>query len=154
MELIIENIQEDIQVNDEITKSIENAINKVLEVEEISSEGEISISLVDEDEISSINSEFRNKNSITDVLSFPQYENLEEIRKQSYIVLGDIVICMKRAKEQSEEYGHSFIREISFLTVHSMYHLLGYDHDTSENTKAMRDKEEHILELLEIRRES
>ena len=73
-----------------------------------------------------------------------------EIEEES---LGDIVISLERALEQSEEYNHSFEREVCFLVCHSMFHLLGYDHDTEENTKDMRKREEDVLNKLNITRE-
>ncbi|EQI55915.1 putative rRNA maturation factor YbeY [Clostridioides difficile Y266] len=90
---------------------------------------------------------------MTDVLSFPllsdDFEDVE-LEEES---LGDIVVSLERALEQSIEYNHSFEREVCFLICHSMFHLLGYDHDTDENTKEMREKEEHILNKLNITRE-
>ena len=77
-------------------------------------------------------------------------ENSVEFEEKT---LGDIVISLEKAKEQSEDYNHSFEREICFLTCHSMFHLLGYDHDNDENTKIMREKEKYILNKLNITRE-
>jgi probable rRNA maturation factor len=152
IEIMIENEQEDIEIDDIIQNIIANVINKAIEVENITNDGEVSVLLVCEETIKAINNEHRNKNEITDVLSFPQYDNLEQIKKQEYIVLGDIVICVKRAQEQSVEYSHSFEREIGFLTAHSMYHLFGYDHMDETEEKLMEEKQEAILSLLELKR--
>lgn len=96
--------------------------------------------------------DFRGVDRATDVLSFPLLtDDFDiEIEEES---LGDIVISLERALEQSIEYNHSFDREVCFLVCHSMFHLLGYDHDTEENTKEMRKKEEDVLNKLNITRE-
>ncbi|WP_208985079.1 rRNA maturation RNase YbeY [Maledivibacter halophilus] len=147
------NKQDIIKYNDEINKILEKVVKKSLEVENIDNNIEISISFVDNNEIKRLNKNFREKDAETDVLSFPQYDNQELFRDQNNIVvLGDIVISLEKAKEQAGEYGHSFEREVAFLTAHSMFHLLGYDHDNEENTKSMRVKEEKVLELLGILR--
>lgn len=147
------NKQDIIKYNDEINKILEKVVNKSLEVENIDNNIEISISFVDNNEIRHLNKNFRGKDAETDVLSFPQYDKQELFRDQNNIVvLGDIVISLEKAKEQAGEYGHSFEREVAFLTAHSMFHLLGYDHDNEENTKSMRVKEEKVLELLGILR--
>lgn len=110
-------------------------------------------SFVDNKEIHELNREYRGVDRVTDVLSFPllsdDFEDVE-LEEES---LGDIVVSLERALEQSIEYNHSFEREVCFLICHSMFHLLGYDHDTDENTKEMREKEEHILNKLNITRE-
>ncbi len=112
----------------------------------------VSVSFVEEEEIRALNKEFRGKDEVTDVLSFPQYEP-EDLDTDMPLLLGDVVICRARAREQAEEYGHSFRRETVYLFVHSMFHLLGYDHMEDEEKKIMRSAEEEVLELLEIGRE-
>lgn len=147
------NNQSLIEYEDKMIELLNKVINKTLEIEEINNEIEVCVSFVDNAEIKELNKNFRGKDKETDVLSFPQYDEQELIQGQSNIVaLGDIVISLEKAKEQSIEYGHSFEREVAFLTAHSMYHLLGYDHDTEENTKVMRKKEETVLDLLGILR--
>ena len=103
--------------------------------------------------------EYRGKDAPTDVLSFPALEYNEEYKlaqpitqdcydpEYNAVFLGDMVICDDKIREQAEEYGHSYERELSYLTVHSMYHLLGYDHETEELKRDMREKEEKILKL-------
>mgnify|MGYP004504643039 CR=1 FL=1 len=117
---------------------------------------------MDNEEIQRINKEFRNKDAVTDVLSFPMLEFDEDGNAEDCdfdfdgeeAVLGDIVISAERAAEQAKSYGHSFKREIAFLTVHSMLHLLGYDHVTSEeDEKVMFTKQDEILKQLGITRE-
>lgn len=147
------NSQDVIEYQNELNELLERVIEKSLEVENIDKDIEVSISFVDNDEIRHLNKEFRNIDKETDVLSFPQYDSIQLLEQQNnVVVLGDIVISLEKAKEQSLEYGHSFERETAFLTAHSMFHLFGYDHDTDENTKLMRQKEEKVLDLLGILR--
>jgi len=113
-----------------------------LKYEGFQEECEISISIVDNEEIHQINKQFRGIDRPTDVLSFPQL-TFEE---------GEIIISLERAREQAEEYGHSLKREIAFLTAHSMLHLLGYDHMEPEEEKEMFAKQKEILELAGIPR--
>ena len=127
-----------------------------LAYEGFSSECEVSVSVVDGAEIQTINRQFRGIDRVTDVLSFPQLTFAEgEIpgkNENGEIVLGDIILCLQRAKEQAAEYGHSLKREIAFLTAHSMLHLLGYDHMTPQEEKVMFQKQEEILEKAGIPR--
>ena len=123
----------------------------------------IEISFVDEEEIRRLNRENRNIDKVTDVLSFPSLdlERGQAIKKAEYpfeideegrLVIGSIAICIKRAKEQAEEYGHSYERELHYLIVHGIMHCLGYDH-MEENDKAqMREQEEKILNKLGVTR--
>ncbi|WP_420829654.1 rRNA maturation RNase YbeY [Crassaminicella indica] len=148
---MIDNRQKIVSYDQEIETLIRKAVDLCLEKEGISKEIEVSISFVDNEEIHILNRDFRGVDRPTDVLSFPQYVNIKEIEEP--ICIGDIVISLERAKEQADEYGHSFEREVLFLTVHSMFHLFGYDHDTEENRKIMRKKEEEVLEEMGILRE-
>ncbi len=123
----------------------------------------VELSFVDETEIRRLNRELRSMDKITDVLSFPalDLERGQAIKKADYpfeideegrLLLGSVAICEKRAKEQAEEYGHSYDRELHYLIVHGIMHCLGYDH-MEENEKAqMREKEEIILNKLGITR--
>ena len=111
---------------------------------------EISLSFVGEEEIRTLNREYRNRDDITDVLSFP----LEEDFPQENELLGDIVLCVKRAEEQAREYGHSTERELIYLSIHSLFHLLGYDHMEEEEKKIMRQKEKDSLKKLEEQNEN
>ena len=90
--------------------------------------------------------------SVTDVLSFPQFEDKEQMPSEGELCLGDVVICVERAQQQAEEYGHSFEREMVYLLVHSLLHLLGYDHMDDDEKAIMREKEEHVMEHVDLRR--
>lgn len=127
---------------------VRSAIDCVLRLEGLEGEGELSVLFVEDEEIHAINLEHRGVDAPTDVLSFPQYESLEEIREEEYRVLGDIVINLLRCKEQAEMLGHSLRREIAYLTIHSMYHLLGYDHEDPMEQASMRIREERAYALL------
>ena len=148
-----DNRQEKLNVDEEFINSLEAVCDFVLKKEGVNCKYQISLLFVDNEEIREINRETRNIDRATDVLSFPLLVEDEfgiDFGEES---LGDIVISLERAFEQSQEYNHSFEREVCFLVCHSMFHLLGYDHDTEENTKEMRQKEEYILNKLGITRE-
>ncbi|MBB6217921.1 putative rRNA maturation factor [Anaerosolibacter carboniphilus] len=151
MEVAIDNRQSKVVYGGELEKLIVNAIEMSLKIERMTDDVEVSVSLVDNQEIHQLNQEYRNIDRPTDVLSFPLYDSFENMTPP--FCLGDIVISLEKALEQSKEYNHSFDREVAFLTVHSMFHLMGYDHDTEENTKQMRQKEEEVLQALGILRE-
>ena len=159
--LVLENEQDKVEVTEEIKNTVRAVCEKVLESEDCDFDAEISVTLVDNESIRAINSEQRGIDRATDVLSFPMLEFDEDGCADAefdfdgdLVVLGDIVISMERAKAQAEEYGHSFIREIAFLTAHSMLHLLGYDHvNSEEEEKIMFTKQENILQAMGIVRE-
>lgn len=109
------------------------------------------IIIVNDKEIHEINKIYRNKDSVTDVISFA-LEDDESFIQTDFRVLGDIYVCLNKAKKQAEEYGHSFLREISFLTIHGLLHLLGYDHMTKEEEEVMFNLEEMILNEYGIKR--
>ena len=130
---------------------IRKACHATLEFEKFGGAAEVDVTLVDDDEIKEINKEQRNIDSSTDVLSFPLGENGEYDAnpKTGALMLGDIVISVETAMKQADLYGHGLEREIAFLTVHSMLHLLGYDHINGGMEQAiMREKEEAVLEAL------
>lgn len=153
MELIFDNEQELYPDTAPFEALIEAAVLKSLELEGVEPELEISVLLVDNAGIREINRDHRQLDKATDVLSFPQFNSKDEVAAAGYAALGDIVLSLEKAREQAEEYGHSLEREIGFLTVHSMLHLLGYDHDTEENTAAMQARERCILEALQLTRD-
>ena len=127
----------------------------MLNYEKFEGSAEISVIFVDNQRIRELNNQYRNKDSATDVLSFPMGVNGEyDLDEDNGCkVLGDIVISMERAMEQAELYGHSLQREVAYLTVHSMLHLLGYDHETSGlEAVRMREKEEAVLLQLGLPR--
>ncbi|KGJ50822.1 MULTISPECIES: rRNA maturation RNase YbeY [Paraclostridium] len=152
MEIILDNRQDKIKVSEDLLGKINDIIVETLYYEGYDDNYEVSLSFVDNEEIHELNREYRGVDRATDVLSFPLLtdEFDVEIEEES---LGDIVISLERALEQSEEYDHSFEREVCFLVCHSMFHLLGYDHDTEENTTDMRKREEDVLNKLNITRE-
>ncbi len=135
-------------------KLITEVIKAVLDYECITDNCEISVTIVDNDEIHALNLKHRNMDRPTDVLSFPLIDFTKEQLPSdgSKAYLGDIVISIDKATEQAEEYGHSLDREIGFLTAHSMLHLLGYDHMTPEEEKIMFRKQEEILNSIGLRR--
>ncbi|MBQ3577299.1 MAG: rRNA maturation RNase YbeY [Firmicutes bacterium] len=124
--------------------------NEEMETEDVS----LSVTIVGKDEIRVLNRDYRNVDSVTDVLSFPAYGDEEEISLEEgeELSLGDVVICEERAREQAEEYGHSFDRELIYLFTHSVLHLLGYDHMTDEDKAVMREKEEAVMSVLGLTR--
>ncbi|WMJ82306.1 rRNA maturation RNase YbeY [Clostridium sp. MB40-C1] len=165
--IYIDDRQEKIKVTDEVIKTIEDIINYALKEEEVDVPTEISVIFIDNKKIKMINKEQRNIDKVTDVLSFPmldypegkvykevykEYTFMEEDMDNGELVLGDIVLSLERAEEQSKEYGHSFVREVCYLTIHSVLHLLGYDHMIDEDKVKMRKREEMILEKFNIRR--
>lgn len=135
---------------------LKEVVQAVLNEEGIVHDLYINITLTNNEEIHIINKQYRNVDRPTDVLSFPMYEREEipELRRKDNIfaeeILGDIIISIPKVKEQAEEYGHSFERELAYLTTHGMLHLLGYDHMIDEEKEQMRKKEEKILEKLNI----
>ena len=130
---------------------IRRAVAETLTAEEFTLNCEASVTLVTEDEIRRLNGAYREKDSVTDVLSFPMYTRDELLAEagDERIPIGDIVICVVRAKEQAAAYGHPLKREIAFLTVHSVLHLLGYDHEISPEAETeMFMRQEEILAFL------
>lgn len=148
------NDQDKYDIPEEMEPLLENLIMRVVESEGLEKFCEVSVLFVDNEKIRVLNKDYREKDTATDVLSFPQYENvISETEKEMHVLLGDIVISLERAKAQAEEFGHSLTRELCYLTVHSMFHLFGYDHMTDEDKKVMRVKEEKILTDAGITRE-
>jgi probable rRNA maturation factor len=113
----------------------------------------VSVTFVSSGEIKELNGLYRNKNQVTDVLSFPQYEDLGQLPKEGQILLGDVVICTEQALLQADDFGHSPERELVYLFVHSMLHLLGYDHENEEDKDEMRELEESVMTELGLTRE-
>ena len=156
--LIFENNQDKLPVTDEYISTVKAVCEAVLEEEEIEYDAEISVTIVDGISIKELNALHRNNDTETDVLSFPMLEfeggyALEDSMDfdGKWLILGDIVLNIERVTSQSIEYGHNFMRELGFLTAHSMLHLLGYDHETGEeDERIMREKEEKILSNLSL----
>ena len=161
MKVPIRNEQTKFKVDKKIRDLVRLAVKTSLLYMDFPTKAEISVMFVDNDEIRVLNREHRNIDSATDVLSFPLFEYDEdgEIIEQELdfnpngeMILGDIVISLERAAEQAEEYGHSFEREIGFLTVHSMLHLFGFDHMTPEDEAEMFEYQAEILEEMGLKR--
>mgnify|MGYP000022216189 FL=1 len=153
--VLITNSQKAVKVPSGLRILIRRACNAVLEYEHFDDPAEISVTFVDNNRIHELNKEYRDKDSATDVLSFPLGENGEyDIDEDNGCkLLGDIVISMERAMEHAELYGHSLQREVAYLTVHSMLHLLGYDHEAGGlEAVRMREKEEAVLIQLGLPR--
>ena len=139
---------------------VKKVLNKCFEEEGLlDSKLIITITFTTPEEIRKINKKYRKIDRATDVLSFPMFEKDEldeKIKNKDFLyedVLGDIIISIDKVREQAEEYGHSFERELSYMLVHGFYHLMGYDHIEEEDKKIMRPKEEKILNELKITRE-
>ncbi|MDU6063887.1 MAG: rRNA maturation RNase YbeY [Anaerococcus sp.] len=152
MNLIINNTTKE---GIDIEKDLEKVIKEVLKLENVDeNKCEISISFVDEEKIRELNRDFRSIYRVTDVLSFPIEDFFNEDRKtlleKPYLMLGDVVICLDVARRQAEELGHSFEREIMYLTCHSILHLLGYDHMEDNDKKIMRAKEKEVMKNLGV----
>lgn len=151
IDILINSRQDFLNIDDEFKKFIKRCIKATLDYEKIEKDVQISYLFVDNQEIKKLNKKFRNKDTVTDVLSFPGYENLEEVNSK-ILYLGDIVISCKRANSQAKEYEHSLKREIGYLTIHSILHLLGYNHKNKFDKKIMRSKEKDILKSIDLRR--
>ena len=151
----------------DVIKAIDDVLNKALELMECPYEAEINVLITDSEGIREYNKNYRDIDKETDVLSFPNvdYEipadfSLVEENQNDYfnpetgeLILGDIILCADRVFSQANEYGHSILREFSFLIAHSVLHLLGYDHMQTEEEKDMIMRQNMILDALHITRE-
>ena len=138
-------------------ETMKKALSVILAKEGIDEEGaEVSVSFVTPEEIQSLNRDYRNVDRVTDVLSFPQFDSVDDLidmqEETGVAELGDVVICMDRAMEQAEEFGHPLKREVIYLFVHSILHLLGYDHMEEEEKAEMRAREDEVMGELGITR--
>lgn len=157
VKVIISDEQKEITVPRGIRMLIRRCCNAVLQAEKFGSDAEVSVSFVDNERIHELNAQYRNVDRETDVLSFPMGENGEYDTNMDTgaKILGDIVISVPKAMEQAKAYNHSLQREIGFLTVHSMLHLLGYDHENSGIEQVhMREKEEEVLTKIGLKRDN
>lgn len=162
MEILIEHNYEDIvdtkyeKMIEEYKDTIKRCVSLCLDEEKILTNNiEIYIRYTDNENIQSINKQYRDIDSPTDVLSFPMYDTFDEIIRQEFkempfITFGDIIISIQRVEEQAKEYEHSFERELIYLITHAMFHLLGYDHMDENDKVKMRAKEDKIMNILEI----
>lgn len=157
LKVMIRNNQHQVKIPVGLRLLIRKCCQAVLSEEGFGNDAEVSVSFVDNAEIRQLNKIYRDKDKSTDVLSFPLGENgVYDVNNETgAFLLGDVVISMETAVKQANIYGHSLEREVGFLTVHSMLHLLGYDHETSALDAAkMHEKEEMILESLGISRDA
>ena len=147
VKVVISDTQKQVRIPSGMRMLIRRACIAVLRNEKFKGSSEVSVTFVDNQEIKKLNAEFRNIDAETDVLSFPlgvdgNYDINQETGAK---LLGDVVISMEKAQEQAELYEHSFEREVCYLTVHSMLHLLGYDHMVPDEKAVMRMKEETVM---------
>lgn len=152
----------EVREEDAVRELIRTCAIRVLESENVDFDAEIDITVVDAETIRTMNAEYREKDAVTDVLSFPMYEFINGVPQEELetepdsgcVMLGDMILCYTRACEQAEEFGHSPARECGYLTTHSVLHLMGYDHERNdEDTRLMRQKEESNLAFLGLTRE-
>ena len=148
MEIYYDDRQDHIIITDEIKNLIEKSIAAVLKVENLDENVEVSVSFVGDEEIRDLNRDYRGVDKSTDVLSFPMDDEFIIDNR----ILGDVIINTRRVMEQAEELGHSEERELSYLTVHSILHLLGYDHMEDEDKREMREREKLAMKELSIYR--
>ena len=162
MKVPIRNEQKKYTVTKEMRELVRCAVKASLDYMDFPSKSEISVMFVDNEKIRELNAEHRGIDRATDVLSFPMFEYDEEgeiieeyldFSPEGEMLLGDIVISLERAFEQAQEYGHSFEREIGFLTVHSMLHLFGYDHMCPEDEEEMFGYQADILNSINLTRD-
>lgn len=157
VKVIITNDQKEVKIPTGVRMLVRRCCTAVLVNENFSGSAEVSVRFVNDDEIRQLNLKYRQKDSSTDVLSFPLgIEGVYDINNDTGAqLLGDIVISVERAIEQADRFGHSLQREIAYLTVHSMLHLLGYDHEEGGIAQVrMREKEETALTQLGLKRNS
>ncbi len=150
IKVVITNKQKAVKIPTGIRMLVRRCCNAVLKLENFEGPAEISVTFTDNAGIRELNRQYRDKDIETDVLSFPMGENgvWDVDMETGAKILGDIVISMEKARDQAERFGHSFQREVGYLTAHSMLHLLGYDHVDNLEKVRMREKEELIMEQL------
>lgn len=154
MTLTIDFLDETNELSDEHIELVENLLQHAAKLENVG-EAEVSVTFVTNEKIHEINREYRHIDRPTDVISFALEEMGDgeiEIIGDMPRVLGDIIISVERTREQAEEYGHSFERELGFLAVHGFLHLLGYDHMTKEEEEKMFSRQKEILEKFGLKR--
>ncbi len=156
--MVIEVDYDGIDKMPEEEKLIKKVVKTVLKEEKILKDLEVYVTLTNNEQIHKVNLEQRKVDRPTDVLSFPMFERdeipyLKEESDGERDILGDIIVSIEKVREQAEEYGHSFERELAYLVTHGMLHLLGYDHMIEEEKEQMRKREEEILGKLKITRE-
>ena len=141
------------RLEDDVITTFEALLVVFCRLEGVPTHALIDMTIVDDEIIRQINSEYRQKDVATDVLSFPQYERDDDLTNEMPLLYGDVVISLEHAKAQAESYNHSLKRELSYLFVHSLLHLRGYDHMVEGDKKEMRQHEEQILHEVGISRD-
>ena len=157
IKVIITNKQKTVKIPTGLRMLVRRTCNAVLRMENFQGSAEVSVTFVDNQGIKELNAQYRDKDTETDVLSFPMGENgvWDKDPETGAFILGDVVISMEKAMEQANIYGHSLQREVGYLTAHSVLHLLGYDHVTSEEDEAvMFGKQDIILDAMGIMRQN
>ena len=153
LKIYFENEQEKLPLTYKLKMLVRGAVEATLDLENYQNTAEVSITFTDNENIHKLNAKYRGVDRPTDVLSFPLFD-YEGTSEEPHVdemmnMLGDIVISLERAAEQAEEFGHSFEREVAFLTAHSMLHLLGYDHELGEEEdREMREKQNAVMDML------
>lgn len=149
LRIYFDNIQSKRPAGYQLKILMRRAIEATLAYEGVKQDVEVSLTFADDESIHRLNLEYRGIDRPTDVLSFPLEEDAEEQTGRGLLVLGDIVISLERAATQAEEFGHSYEREVAFLCIHSMLHLLGYDHELGEAEDAdMRRRQHEIIDSI------
>ena len=152
MSALVSNLQTKIKPDKELVELVTAALDSMLRWAGFSEDAQVSLVFVDESYIRELNLRYRQIDQPTDVLSFAMLEGEELLAPGEEVLLGDIVISLPAAQRQAIEYDHSFQREVTYLAVHGMLHLLGYDHETREDKLVMREKEEEFLAKLDLSR--
>ncbi len=155
----LENAQDKIVLENSVLKRLQEGLNSVARLNDLSEEAEVDVTIVDDEEIHTLNREYRGMDKPTDVLSFALDEDMDDSDEPELVggpeehLFGDIIISAETALRQAEEYGHGLEREMTYLAVHGMFHLLGYDHMTEEEKMVMRVKEEEALRAINLSEE-
>ncbi len=150
MPVLVNNLQEKVTADDDLSELLSGVASKVLAAAGFHNDAEISLVFVDDEYIHELNLQYRGVDSPTDVLSFAMLEGEPCPGDDEEIILGDVVISLQAAQRQATDYGHSFRREVAYLTVHGVLHLLGFDHVREEEQKIMRAKEEEVLASFDL----
>ena len=157
MIIMMENDQDKVVLDEQLAQKLQDGLNVVARLHNLSAQTEVDITIVDDEEIHTLNRDYRNVDRPTDVLSFALDEGEEEepeiIDGPELHLLGDIIISAETAQRQGEEFGHGLEREIVYLAVHGLLHLLGYDHMVEEDKVIMRAKEEEALREIQLSEE-
>lgn len=155
MPVFVNSLQKKMKADPKLLKVLSSVVETALKMEGRNDDPEVSIVLVEDEYIRELNLQYRHKDQPTDVLSFSMEEASEDepsLEWDEGSMLGDIIVSVETAARQAEEYGHSELREMAYLVTHGMFHLMGYDHENDDERRNMRDKEEHVLAILDIPR--